>query len=341
MCVNDGNGSSSSPESGLGTSVSESEPLGSPDFSLRHRCGCKQCSIHKFCDVGCPKPDKDAVVPVLSETASANTSLHHFHLEAQRKHETQQMTAVFASFVDETCKSIKKKVAVEEFALWLMQLEAFDEVNHSSESTPLLLAQQINEISLAGSMERVFLILTHYWSWYNHSLLEEIINKYGDEEDRRRRDDFKEKFSTFAHNRIVEFSQHTMTFGAAVGDGKTRVPLLFKVDKNWDSVHINQLPEIHRNLASILGVNPHTLYLASIRQGCILMKFLVPSSVTQAVFPLSASQQASLAASDVMLVKCGSHCHKLLPTPRPQVITHTHIYMYIIQLTTSMPHWIL
>ena len=324
MCVNDGNGSISFSESGLGTSVSESEPLGSPDFSLRRRCGCKKCSIHKFCDVGCPKPDKDAVVPVLSETASANTSLHHFHLEAQREHETKQMSTAYASLVDETCKSIKKKVGVEEFALWLKQLEAFNRVSSHSDPTPTLLAQQIDEVSQAGSMERVFLILSDYWSWFNYYLLEEIINKYGDEDDRRRRDDFKEKFSTFAHNRIIEFSQHPMIFGAAVGDGKTRVPLLFKVDKNWDSVHINQLAEIHRNLADILEVNPHTLYLASIRQGCILMKFLVPSSVAQAVFPLSASQKDALAASDVMLVKCGNHRYRFSP---PKVIIHTFIYI--------------
>ena len=279
--------------------------------------------MHQFCDVGCLKPNKHDVVPVLSETASVATSLHYFHLEAQREHETRQMTATFAGFVDETCKSIRKKVTVVEFALWLMQLQAFCPVSHSSESAPLLLAQQINEICQAGSMERVFLILSNYWSWFNHGLLEEIINKFGDEEDRRRLDDFKESFSTFAQNRIVEFSQHPMTFGAAVGDGQTRVPLLFKVDVSWDSVHINQLAEIHRNLASILEVNPHTLYLASIRKGCILMKFLIPSSVAQAVFPLSASQLKALATADIVLVQCGTYCHRFLPHSKPQVIIHT------------------
>ena len=283
--------------------------------------------MHQFCDVGCPKPDKHALVPVLSASTCVATSLHHFHLEAQREHETRQMTATFASFVDETCKSIKKKVSVEEFALWLMQLQAFNQVSHSFESAPLLLAQQINEICQAGSMERVFLILSNYWSWYNHSLLEEIINKFGDEEDRRRLDDFKESFSTFAQNRIVEFSQHPMTFSAAVRDGKTRVPLLFKVDRNWDTVHINQLSEIHRSVASILGVNPHTLYLASIRKGCILMEFLIPSSVAQAVFPLSASQQEALATADIMVVKCGTHCYRFLPHSKHQVIVLIHIYM--------------
>ena len=284
--------------------------------------------MHQFCDVGCPKPDKCAVVPVLSKTASAATSLHDFHLEAQRQHETKQMTATFASFVDETCKSIKKKVSVIEFALWLMQLQAFYLVSHFSESMPLLLAQQINKIRRAVIMEEVFLILSNYWSWYNHALLEEIINKFGDEEDRRRLEVFKESFSTFAQNRIVEFSQHSMTFGAAVGDGKTRVSLVLKVDASWDSIHINQLAEIHRNVASILEVNPHTLYLATVRQGCILMKFLIPSSVAEAVFPLSASQQEALAAADIMLVKCGTHCHRFL---KPQVIIHTHIYVYILE----------
>ena len=304
--MNDGSGSSKSSESGLGASLS-GEPLVSLDFSLRHRCGCEQCSIFKFCDVGCPNPDKDAVVPVLSEAAP--TSLHHCHLEAQRQHETKQTMAAFASLVNETCKSIETKVTVEMFALWLKQIKAFVSC---SKPTPGLLAQQIDEISQGGSIERMFLILSDYWSWYNYYLLEEIINTFGDEDDQRRLDDYKEQFSTFAHNRIVEFSQHPMTFGDAVGDGNARVPLLFKVDRDWDDVHINQLAEIHGNLADILEVHPHTLYLASIRKGCILMKFLVPSSVAQAVFPLSASQKQALAVTDVMLVKCGSHCHRFI-----------------------------
>ena len=326
--MNDGSGSSSSSESGLG-SLSEGEPLKSPDFRLEHPCGCKQCTLHKFCDVGCPNPDKYAVVPVLSENTSADASLHQFHLEAQRQHETKQIMTAFASLVNQTRKSIKKKVPVNEFVLWLKQLEAFKKVSLHSESAPCLLAQQMNEISQAGSIEQVFLILSDYWSWYNHYLVEEIIIEYGDEEDQRRLDGFKEKFSTFAHNRIVEFSRHPMTFGAAVGDRKTRIPLLFKVDRNWDTVHINQLSEIHRNLASIFEVNPHTLYLASIRKGCILMKFLIPSSVAQAVFPLSASRKDALAATDITLVKCGSHCHIFLPHSRPQVGN-------MLQCTTSL-----
>ena len=310
-----GNGSSSSSESGVGTSLSEGEPIHGPDFSLRHRCGCNECSIYTMCDVGCPKPDKD-VVPVSSETTSAETSVHHFHLEAQRQHETKEVMTAFASLVGKTCKSIKKKVTLEEFTLWLKQLQA---LSPCSESTPGLLAQQIDEISQAGSMEQVFHILSDYWSWYNYYLLEKIINEYGDEKDRQRLDSFKKDFSIFAQNRIVEFAQYPMTFGTAADDGKTRVPLLFKVDRSWDSVHINQLTEIHRNLASILGVNPHTLYLASIQKGCILMKFLIPSLVARAVFPLSASQKESLAATNITLVECGSHCHRFLSHFIPQV----------------------
>ena len=292
-------------------------------------CGCGQCSIFKFCDVGCPKPDKDAEVPVLSETAPVASSLNRFHLKGERKDDIKQMSATFGSLVNKTCESIKSKVTVEAFALWLKQLHAFDNVTPCCESTPSLLGQQIDGISQASSMERVFLILTDYWSWYNYSLLEEIINEYGDEEDQSRLDGFKKKYYAFAHNRIVEFSQHPMTFGAAVGDGKARTLLVFKVDRSWDTIHIGQLSEIHRNLASILKVKPHTLYLASIRKGCILVTFLIPSSVAQAVFPLSTSQKEALAATDIMLVKCGTHCHRFSPHSRPQVRNFSRQYQYV------------
>ena len=303
--------------------------MDSYDFSPSYRCGCRNCSIFKICDDGCPNPDKDAVLPVLNETTAVVTSLHHFHLEAQRQRETKQMMTTFANFAYETCESMKKKVTVEKFTVWLKQLEAFDKVSHCSESTSALLAQRINEISQAGSMEQVFLILSDYWSWYNHYLVEEIVNTFGDQDDQRRLDDFKENFSTFAQNRIGEFSQHEMSLGAAGGDKKRR-PLLFKVDKIWDNIHINQLPDIHQNLASILGVNPHTLYFASIRQGCILMEFLIPSSVAQAVFPLSSSQKEALAAASVMQVLCGTHSYKFLASSTPQASCMPTVQLYTI-----------
>ena len=37
-----------------------------------------------------------------------------------------------------------------------------------------------NEISKAGSVARLFLILSYYWNYFNYSLLEYLIQKFGD-----------------------------------------------------------------------------------------------------------------------------------------------------------------
>jgi hypothetical protein len=324
--------------------VRDIEPLDSFDLCLRYPCGCKRCSIHKFCEFGCPNPDMQAPVPVLGETVSTDASLGHFTLEAQREHETMQMMTSFANLVDDTCKFMTKKVTVKTFALWLKQLSAFTKAANYSDSTPAVLTQQITKIEQAGSMVDVFRILSDYWSWFNHYLVEEIINHYGDEEDKRRLDDFKKHFFTFAELHIVQFSQHRMAFGTAVDDSNERIALLFKIGKVWDDVHINQLSKVHRNVASILQVKPHTIYLVSIQKGCILMKFLVSHSVVQAVFPLSSSQKEDLAAIDIMLVECGPHCYKFLPilqegvadgSPQSNVVVKTQYWADVGNLPES------
>lgn len=62
-----------------------------------------------------------------------------------------------------------------------------------------------------------------------------------------------------------------------------------------DAIPVSQLADIKQKVADILKVESHLLYLASVRQSCIVMTFLVSASLVGWAFPLSPSQKESLA----------------------------------------------
>jgi len=230
---------------------------------------------------------------------------------ADLQHETKEIMGEFASLVSYTCTSIKRRANLHEVALFLNQLESLPPVTKpKSKSTPSLLEEVMEEIWKAETMEMLFQLLTKFWSWYNHFLLEKIIDRFGDSEDQERLKKFREQFTIYSKNRLVDLSSAGDSLKLGVGGGKGQVPLLLKVDKEWDAIPVSQLADIKRKVAQILEVESHLLYLASVRQGCIVMTFLVSASLVGCAFPLSPSQKEKLASAKVKRLKCGSYYHR-------------------------------
>jgi len=84
-------------------------------------------------------------------------------------------------------------------------------------------------------------------------------------------------------------------------------PLLIKVDEIWEAISLGQIRGLHHNIAEILGVPPHVLYLSSVSKGCICLEFIVPSFMPDHLFPLTASQEKALLAANAFRLECGEY----------------------------------
>jgi len=164
--------------------------------------------------------------------------------------------------------------------------------------------------SVLAVLEMLFRLLTKFLLWYNHFLLEKIIDRFGDSEDQERLKIFREKFTIYSKNCLVDLSSAGDSLKLGVGGGKGQVQLLLKVDKEWDAIPVSQLADIQRDAASILKVESHLLYLACVRQGYIVMTFLISASLVGWAFPLSPSQKELLASAKVKRLKCSSYYHR-------------------------------
>ena len=206
--------------------------------------------------------------------------------------------AAFASLVIYTLGSFVEKVPLKRIVLWLKQLESL------TKTLPLL-GERMGKIQKAEDMEQLFLILSDCWSWYNMYILENLINEFGDQENKKRLSEYYKKFTSFLKKRLTDSHEH-FSFGNEPGIDQR--PMLIKVDENWNTISLGQIGELHHNIAQILGVPPHVLYLSSVHKGCISLNFIISLSVAEYALQLCEAQVKALIEVHVMKLEYGREC---------------------------------
>ena len=97
--------------------------------------------------------------------------------------------------------------------------------------------------------------------------------------------------------------------------------LVVKFEESWDPTEgcsLENVLHFSNTLAEILEVEPVTLHLRQIDQGCVQLQFQIPSFVEEDIFPLSVEQERSLPFVGVTRLTCGSY---RFPQP-PEVRWH-------------------
>ena len=262
---------------------SESEDASSP-LATPVGCGCGKCSLYTLCSKGCSKPSGGTPLPIWNGTeCTYPANSWQYSYESKLIDDTKEMSFKFASLVNHTVDSLKR-VSLNRIVLWMKHLEAIKPV---TKAMPLL-GERMEEISKAENVEQLFWILSDYWSWYNKDLLEKLVKEFGDREDQDRLREYNKEYTAFLKKRLPKSHDH---FSFGPGHGKGQKPLLIKVDEIWEAISLGQIRGLHHNIAEILGVPPHVLYLSSVSKGCICLGFMVPCFMPDLLFPLSASQE--------------------------------------------------
>lgn len=265
---------------------------------------CRECCLYTLCTRGCSNLGKSGGTPLPIWNGTENNfpaDSCSSHYETELKQDTISISFSFASLVNCTVKSfsISDEVSLQRIILWLNQLKAYKPLE---KSFPLL-GERLEELQKAEEIEKVFYMLSDYWSWYNHGLLAHLIKEFGDSEDKKRLTEYCKNFDSFLKKRLAK-SQDKFIFGTDRGQGQK--PLLIKVDENWN-IPLCQIRDLHCNIARILNVSHDVLYLSSVSKGCICFEFLVAESAAEHIFPLSASQEEALLAAGVFRLECGEY----------------------------------
>ena len=292
--------SASPPECSHEQSNSLDEPSDSSDEPTTPvNCTCGNCHLYTLCTRGCLNPGvgSDVSLPnIWNGTGKAfQADDWQFKDEWELTKDTRKLVKDFADFVRNTSNSLAQKVKLEEVVLWLRQLEVVKPLANTSMS--LSETMEVNDFK---NMDQLFTNISKYWSWYNYDLLEDLIKRFGDEEDEAKLQEYLDKFTSILERRLPK-SQDSFSFGTRCRRGQKQ--LLIKIDKHWE-IPLGQIRELHHKIAEILKKRPKVLYFSSVSKGCICLEFLVPESMA---ILLCESQKEALMAVGVFRLECGEY----------------------------------
>ena len=260
-------------------------------------CGCcnETCSsVYRFCTSGCPNinPNGSACkeVPIVRKQ-SATQDLDAIEYEKK----TEEIQEHFGRFITDTCRSFKKR-----------QVDPQDLILLIRTSCPMM-NKRIKELNANPSLGQVFnIVADHACSWFDYRLLKIIINYFKDDGDKRRLQEYEHHFKEYAQERLPNGKKHIIIGGGAKQGCRQ---LVIKIDREWKEVTFNDLDKLREIFATVLGVYRDDLYLADVREGCIMMTFMITEELAGKLFPtkncLTSSQVKSLKDEGVISLRCG------------------------------------
>ena len=250
---------------------------------------------------------KAVLANVLSNQPSFQqlSSTEKEELKVQLNDDVRKMKLLFGSLVTETRDSVEKRIPVEKLAGSMLALGAFEPA--IGDRHQQLLDEHREEITSAKSVSKIFIILSPYWNYLDFEILVYIINHYGthgDDSDEKRLQNYEKALKIFCKRRIFELSLPESGNGT---DNKKQEKLYVKLNIREDA-QAEQMFPIKRKVAEILQLNPATLQIYSVDEGCVQLIFLIPKFVAREIFPLSAEQATALSKDvAVMRLECGHY----------------------------------
>jgi len=193
-----------------------------------------------------------------------------------------------------------KGVTVREFVYFLKDIPGY--------SRRSLFELEIQELLQQEDLIAVFEIVERRCSWFNHSVLCDIIDVYC-EEDQKIKKAYQQYYThlkKYCKHRAKSFPRKN-AFG--IGGMNDRV-MIMKIDRKWEDIQVQELEEVIYNLARILKVERHALHLRCVENGCVQLTLMVPSYIPDEVFPLNRTQEAALREMGVVSLQCDDDsCH--------------------------------
>ena len=193
-------------------------------------------------------------------------------LQAQMRRLKKQIHLEFQKFFDKVFTSFRdsKTVDRDKLVMTLMNEETIFE------------KEELNQTSTVSD---VFMLIKQHCSYFNYEVLQTLIEVNGSGQDKRCLEEYTQTFSEYCKS--VPCTEGV--YGSESAESK-RTKLRFKLDYDLERLNPCAVKAIKDDIARHLGVRPSSLYLCQVKDGCVLLEFLVPTFIVERIFPLSKSQ---------------------------------------------------
>ena len=302
------------------------------DSDDQHAYGCdcdEKCSITDIVSGKCPSPKSTTgLFPSLrtKNLSESDKNLLSGHLYT----EFCQISRKYASLTSFIRKSLKQReVTPAQLTDKLMDLNG---LIHLPEGTKHpLLEDRLLEIKSASTIDEIFIVLKEYSSFFNHEIIEYIVEELGTDEDKTKLEEYKENFMEYCQRQVFE-----CPFYSRSKKSSRFIDLVMKVDS--ESVRkrytMKALQVFCTQVAKLLQVTKHTLHLYSVEEGCLQVTFQIPRFLKTMVFPLNDKQRKLL--KDLGVVRIDSDGLSQ-PLTEPEAVSNTKLIIMLLY-TCLLPY---
>lgn len=198
-------------------------------------------------------------------------------------------------------------VSVSEFRDFLLNLSAFED--EEDERQQKLLSKVKEKLEKAVSIEDIFSFISREWaSFINIDIFQSIMKHYKIPTDCESLKYSEHLQEYLQKHRISDFAKINPGLEKTTTTGSEELVLKVNINR-LDK--ISRVIDLKRIVADILHLKTSALRLMDIREGCVVVTFLVPGFVPDALFgngkQLTETQLERFRALSIQWLKCGKY----------------------------------
>ena len=212
----------------------------------------------------------------------------------------------YASFVDCLRAAISDKgISPEDLQSYLLSLPASSK-SHKGQKLTLLSDKEI-ELKNCNTITGIFTFLTTKCaSFLNYEIFQNILDRYK-VNDNQEELKYPEHLKAYIEkHKISEFVKINPLLKHS--NGSSELILKYDIENTCALAKVDKLKKF---IAKILDLRPSALKIVDIEDGCIIVTFLIPASVAEALFTpdtvFTPQQEEELRAASVLWLQCNGH----------------------------------
>ena len=169
----------------------------------------------------------------------------------------------------------------------------------------ILTKDEIERVKQAPNTTEVFIIIQDCWTFLDYDHFTHIVKSVCGEDEEKLVEAYTEQLKKFCRNIVDDCPKHLLK-----GDDSSsakRDKLFVELDLNASDVRVMDFQKFKRHLAKILRCQVNKLLLFSIEEGCVLVTYILLSSIVFATeLSLTCDQLDALRAESVISLKYNS-----------------------------------
>ena len=240
-----------------------------------------------------PPQDPELSCLVYSYKLKGVSNDHCNQLKSRLLHESNEMIKKFNRFFISVRESLEEReVSTKRIVEILMGFGTYKSVSYHLKTSAFV--QDFEHLKAAKCVMDIMKIVHSYCNFFSYEIIEELVLKLGNEEDKKNLSKYTEEFNEYAKRKVYECPTE---LSPVTETGQAIIYII--LDENYDYSTLSHLRHLYQKLCQILQISSSVVRLCRIEPGSIKLIFSLPEHLLEDIFPLSNSKKILLLAQRI------------------------------------------